>query len=90
MASNAPSRRIFLKQVAASSAALAISVRSVAAPALAADAPAPAAAPAAAPPPPAGYESLSLDEAAFVEAMVNVKCPTDSLTPNGVDCGLAD
>jgi gluconate 2-dehydrogenase gamma chain len=37
----------------------------------------------------AGYQSLSLDEAAFVEAMVNVMCPADHLTPNGVDCGLA-
>lgn len=36
-----------------------------------------------------GYQSLSLDEAAFVEAMVNVMCPADHLTPNGVDCGLA-
>jgi hypothetical protein len=38
---------------------------------------------------PAGYQSLSLDEAAFVEALVNVMCPADHLTPNGVDCGLA-
>jgi gluconate 2-dehydrogenase gamma chain len=36
-----------------------------------------------------GYQSLSLDEAAFVEALVNVMCPADHLTPNGVDCGLA-
>src|SRR5215472_16130316 len=41
------------------------------------------------PAPELGYESLSPDEAAFVEAMVNVMCPADSLTPNGVDCGLA-
>ena len=39
--------------------------------------------------PPAGYQSLSLDEAAFVETLVNVMCPADHLTPNGVDCGLA-
>src|SRR5579863_2586282 len=38
---------------------------------------------------PAGYQSLSADEAAFVEAFVNVLCPADHLTPNGVDCGLA-
>jgi gluconate 2-dehydrogenase gamma chain len=38
---------------------------------------------------PAGYQSLSLDEAAFVEALVNIMCPADHLTPNGVDCGLA-
>jgi gluconate 2-dehydrogenase gamma chain len=36
-----------------------------------------------------GYQSLGLDEAAFVEALVNVMCPADHLTPNGVDCGLA-
>jgi gluconate 2-dehydrogenase gamma chain len=35
------------------------------------------------------YESFSADEAAFVEAMVNVMCPADELTPNGVQCGLA-
>jgi gluconate 2-dehydrogenase gamma chain len=40
-------------------------------------------------PAPAGYESLGPAEAAFVEAMVNVMCPADALTPNGVDCGLA-
>jgi gluconate 2-dehydrogenase gamma chain len=36
-----------------------------------------------------GYTSLSSEEAAFTEAMVNVMCPADSFTPNGVDCGLA-
>src|SRR5215510_5437650 len=41
------------------------------------------------PGPEAGYKSLSPDEAGFVEAMVNIMCPADSLTPNGVDCGLA-
>ena len=38
-------------------------------------------------PPP--YLSLSPDEATFVEALVNVMCPADAHTPNGVDCGLA-
>jgi gluconate 2-dehydrogenase gamma chain len=41
------------------------------------------------PAPAAGYLSLSPSEAAFVEAMVNVMCPADEFTPNGVDCGLA-
>ena len=41
------------------------------------------------PGPEAGYQSLSPDEAGFVEAMVNIMCPADSLTPSGVDCGLA-
>jgi len=72
------SRRIFLKQVAGASGALAAAVTAGAA----------AAAPA--PDTPAGYESLSPEEAAFVEAMVNVMCPADGLTPNGVDCGLAE
>jgi gluconate 2-dehydrogenase gamma chain len=35
------------------------------------------------------YQSLSPDEAAFVEALVNVMCPADEYSPNGVDCGLA-
>ena len=34
------------------------------------------------------YLSLSREEAAFVETMVNIMCPADELTPNGVDCGL--
>ena len=36
-----------------------------------------------------GYNSLSPDEAAFVETLVNIMCPADEYTPNGVDCGLA-
>jgi len=36
-----------------------------------------------------GYECFSADEAAFTETMVNVMCPADQFTPNGVDCGLA-
>jgi len=47
--------------------------------------------PAAAPTPDAAqpYLSFGPEEAAFVEMMVNVMCPADELTPNGVDCGLA-
>ena len=40
-------------------------------------------------PAPAGYTLLGPEEATFVEAMVNVMCPADALTPNGTDCGLA-
>lgn len=40
-------------------------------------------------PPPAGYLSFSPDEVAFVEALVDVMCPGDALTPRGVECGLA-
>ena len=36
-----------------------------------------------------GYLSFGPNEAGFVEAMVNVMCPADALTPGGVDCGLA-
>jgi gluconate 2-dehydrogenase gamma chain len=35
------------------------------------------------------YRSLNKDEAAFTEALVNVLCPADHLTPNGRECGLA-
>jgi gluconate 2-dehydrogenase gamma chain len=80
-------RRNFLKQVAgvASGAPLLSGAAGVGA-VLAAQ---PAAAQQAVAAPAAGYISLSADEAAFVEAMVNVMCPADELTPNGVDCGLA-
>jgi gluconate 2-dehydrogenase gamma chain len=89
----ASSRRIFLKQVAGASGALSVGrplamlPAGVALGAASADAAAQPALPAVAVP--AGYASLSPDEAAFVEAMVNVMCPADGLTPNGVDCGLA-
>ncbi len=36
-----------------------------------------------------GYTLLGPEEATFVEAVVNVMCPADSLTPNGTDCGLS-
>jgi gluconate 2-dehydrogenase gamma chain len=39
--------------------------------------------------PATGYRSLNEDEAAFTEAMVNVLCPADHLTPHGQECGLA-
>jgi gluconate 2-dehydrogenase gamma chain len=35
------------------------------------------------------YLSLGPDEAAFIEALVNVLCPADEFSPSGVDCGLA-
>jgi gluconate 2-dehydrogenase gamma chain len=35
------------------------------------------------------YQSLSPDEATFIEALVNVLCPADEYSPSGVDCGLA-
>jgi gluconate 2-dehydrogenase gamma chain len=78
-------RRGFLRQVA-----LAAATAPLTAGLLAADAPAgvaPPPAPTAGPLP--GYASLSPDEAGFLEAMLNLMCPADQLTPNGVDCGLA-
>jgi gluconate 2-dehydrogenase gamma chain len=61
---------------------------SAAAPPLALDAAAaPASKPAAAPF--IGYVFFGPDEAAFTESLVNILCPADQYTPNGVDCGLA-
>ena len=37
---------------------------------------------------PAGYEFLNLDEAAFIEALVDHMVPADDLTPKGTDIGL--
>jgi gluconate 2-dehydrogenase gamma chain len=74
MAENLISRRIFLKHAGAGALVMASAVA------------APATAPEAAL---VGYQSFSPDEGAFVEALVNVMCPADNLTPNGVDCGLA-
>lgn len=34
------------------------------------------------------YLSLGPEEGACVEALVNVMCPADALTPGGTDCGL--
>jgi gluconate 2-dehydrogenase gamma chain len=35
------------------------------------------------------YLSLGPEEAAFVEALVEIMCPADEWSPGGVDCGLA-
>lgn len=86
-------RRGFLKQVIGGASALPFAqglvAGSVATAATAAEA---QAAPAAAAPvvnQVFGYTCFSPSEAAFVEAMVNIMCPADELTPNGVDTGLA-
>lgn len=88
-------RRGFLRQAAALAGAVALGSTE---PAVSQAAPAPAAKTAPAPSatgpaddaaPVSGYEYFSPDEAAFVEALVNIMCPADELTPNGVDCGLA-
>jgi gluconate 2-dehydrogenase gamma chain len=40
-------------------------------------------------PTPVPYQSLSPNEATFIEALVDVLCPADEYSPRGVDCGLA-
>jgi gluconate 2-dehydrogenase gamma chain len=84
-------RRGFLKRVAAVSGSIPFAHGMVGGVAVATVAGPARAAPAAKPPIDAtiGYLSLSPEEAAFTEALVNVMCPADSYTPNGVDCGLA-
>jgi|ERR1700733_4993846 len=81
---NGNPRRTFLIQVAkaagAGSLAAVVANETVAAPAPSIEQPSAS---------PAPYESLSPDEASFVEALVNVMCPADEHSPNGVDCGLA-
>ncbi|MBL9216547.1 MAG: gluconate 2-dehydrogenase subunit 3 family protein [Opitutaceae bacterium] len=72
-----PGRRDFLRSAALMAGAATLPARAAAEPA--ADAPVA----------PVGYLSFSPDEAALVEAMVDVMCPADELTPRGVDCGLA-
>jgi gluconate 2-dehydrogenase gamma chain len=89
MPSRENSRRVFLKRVVTASSALAVGSASVTSSVAAADAPAAPSTPAPTPAP-TGYQYLSPDESAFVEALVNVMCPDDGLTPNGVDCGLAE
>ena len=89
------SRRGFLRQVATLAGAVPVGSRalSVAGAAVVTATPATVAragdaAPAAAPF--TGYAFLGPVEATFVEALVNVMCPADQYTPNGVDCGLAN
>jgi gluconate 2-dehydrogenase gamma chain len=48
----------------------------------------PATAPATAAPEAAGYEFLNLDEAAFIEALVDHMVPADEVSPKGTDLGV--
>src|SRR5258706_15313595 len=85
-------RRDFLKQVGAIAGAVPISHRVIGIASVGVVAAAASSAQAADSPPAApftGYQFFGPDEATFVEALVNVMCPADDLTPNGVDCGLA-
>jgi gluconate 2-dehydrogenase gamma chain len=88
----APLRRVFMAQAAGIAALLPVSgVDSVARAAETADPKTASVGPAAAASAPVnpGYTLLGPEEALFVEALVNVMCPADSLTPSGTDCGLA-
>jgi gluconate 2-dehydrogenase gamma chain len=78
-------RRDFLKGAVAGGAAAAAATTSLNPP-QSAHALEPAAAAAA--PAPVGYAFLNLDEAAFVEALVDHMVPADDLTPKGTDIGI--
>lgn len=84
---NESPRRGFLKHIALASSALPVVAGSALGLAPGAVSAAPAAVPAVNNV--FGYQSLGPDEAAFVETLLNVMCPADAHTPNGVDCGLA-
>ena len=76
-------RRDFLKGAVVGGAAAATATPAVIAPQSAqAQQPAPAA------PPPATYAFLNLEEAAFVEALVDHMVPADELSPKGTDIGI--
>jgi gluconate 2-dehydrogenase gamma chain len=76
-------RRDFLKTAVVSGAAAASATTTIAA----TDA-AQAEQPAQAPPAPAGYAFLNLDEAAFVEALIDHMVPADEVSPKGTDLGV--
>jgi gluconate 2-dehydrogenase gamma chain len=85
------SRRKFLRQAAAgaaASAAIAPVVNATAGVAVQAS-PAQASQQASAPPVKEGYTFLNANEAAFIEAFVDLIVPADELTPSGTDLGLA-
>ena len=80
-------RRDFLKTAVVGGAAAAGGTAAIATPEVAqAEQPAPAAAAEAAAP--AGYAFLNLDEAAFVEALVDHMIPADEISPKGTDLGV--
>ena len=74
-------RRDFLKTAVAGGAAAAATATAIPAPSAQAQQPA-------APPAAEGYEFLNLDEAVFVEALVDHMVPADELTPKGTEIGI--
>jgi gluconate 2-dehydrogenase gamma chain len=79
-------RRDFLKTAVASGAAAAGGTATIATPETARAEQSSPAAPAAAEP--AGYAFLNLDEAAFVEALVDHMIPADEISPKGTELGV--
>jgi gluconate 2-dehydrogenase gamma chain len=77
-------RRDFLKGAVVGGAAAAVTTVAITPPSAQAQQSVP---PAAAPASP-GYAFLNLDEAAFVEALVDHMVPADELTPKGTDIGI--
>jgi gluconate 2-dehydrogenase gamma chain len=81
-------RRDFLKGAVVGGTAAA-GTAAIATPEIAqAESPAPAAPAPAVVPEPAGYAFLNLDEAAFVEALVDHMVPADEISPKGTDLGI--
>jgi gluconate 2-dehydrogenase gamma chain len=80
-------RRDILKGAVVGGAAAAGGTSAIAAPEIA-PAPQPAAATAAVAPEAAAYAFLNLDEAAFVEALVDHMVPADEISPKGTDLGV--
>jgi gluconate 2-dehydrogenase gamma chain len=78
-------RRDFLKGAVVGGAAAAGATAAIATPEIAQ---AQQLAPAAPVPGPAGYAFLNLDEAAFVEALVDHMVPADEISPKGTDLGV--
>ena len=81
------SRRAFIAKATGIAVAIPVSTLSTtpaAAQSAGASAPAPAATT-----PNVGYTFFGPAEVAFVEALMNVMCPADALTPSGTDCGLS-
>ena len=76
-------RRDFLKGAVVGGAAAATATPAIVPQSAQAQQPAPAAAP-----PPATYAFFNLEEAAFVEALVDHMVPADNLSPKGTDIGI--
>jgi gluconate 2-dehydrogenase gamma chain len=79
-------RRDFLKSAVAGGAVAASATTTVATAGVAQAEPSPQTPPA--PAAPAGYAFLNLDEAAFVEALVDHMVPADEISPKGTDLGV--